>query len=121
MSTTVVIRNLDPGVKQKLQLRAARHQRSMEAEIRAILADAVRRPDSPPAGLTPAQRAQHSMEQTLGAPLNPALVAHLQRHTVARPAPRRPFDSLPASMPQNWPSPPPAPAPQPNAVKPPAR
>lgn len=38
MSTTLTIRNLDEAVKQKLRLRAAMHQRSMEAEARAILA-----------------------------------------------------------------------------------
>ena len=36
------IRNLDETVKQRLLLRAARHGRSMEAEVRAILAEAVR-------------------------------------------------------------------------------
>lgn len=38
------IRNLDASVKQRLQLRAASHGRSMEAEARAILTDAVREP-----------------------------------------------------------------------------
>jgi len=38
MSTTLTIRNLDEGVKMKLRLRAASHQRSMEAEAREILA-----------------------------------------------------------------------------------
>lgn len=38
MSTTLTIRNLDEAVKQKLRLRAAMHQCSMEAEARAILA-----------------------------------------------------------------------------------
>ena len=38
MSTTLTIRNLDEGVKRKLRLRAAGHQRSMEAEAREILA-----------------------------------------------------------------------------------
>lgn len=35
------IRDLDDAVKEKLRLRAARHGRSMEAEIRAILTVAV--------------------------------------------------------------------------------
>lgn len=34
MSTTLIIRNLDDTVATKLLLRAARHQNSMEAEIR---------------------------------------------------------------------------------------
>jgi len=37
----VSIRNLDDGVKARLRIRAARNGRSMEAEIRAILAEAV--------------------------------------------------------------------------------
>lgn len=41
MSTTLTIRNLDETVKQKLRLRAAQHQTSMEAEARSILARAV--------------------------------------------------------------------------------
>ena len=41
MSTTLTIRNLDEGVKQKLRIRAATHQRSMEAEARAILASSL--------------------------------------------------------------------------------
>ena len=41
------IRNLDETVKRRLQIRAARHGRSMEAEVREILAEAVREsPDS---------------------------------------------------------------------------
>lgn len=38
------IRNLDDAVKRRLQLRAARHGRSMEAEVREILTEAVREP-----------------------------------------------------------------------------
>ena len=38
------IRNLDETVKRRLQIRAARHGRSLEAEARAILAEAVREP-----------------------------------------------------------------------------
>lgn len=37
----LTVRSLDPSVKSKLRERAARHGRSMEAEVRAILADAV--------------------------------------------------------------------------------
>lgn len=42
------IRNLDERVLELLRVRAARHGRSMEAEVRAILADAVREPDEGP-------------------------------------------------------------------------
>lgn len=42
----VSIRDLDDQVKQRLRVRAARHGRSMEAEIRVILADAVSEPSA---------------------------------------------------------------------------
>ena len=42
------IRNLDERVMELLRIRAARHGRSMEAEVRAILVDAVRAPDEGP-------------------------------------------------------------------------
>jgi len=45
---TIVIRKLDEAVKRKLQIRAARNGRSMEAEARAALAEALT--DSPKAG-----------------------------------------------------------------------
>jgi plasmid stability protein len=38
---TLTIRDVDAGVKKRLRMRAARHRRSMEAEARAILSDAV--------------------------------------------------------------------------------
>ena len=40
------IRNIDDRVKERLRIRAARHGRSMEAEVRAILTDAVTEPGS---------------------------------------------------------------------------
>ena len=40
----VTVRNLDDQVKERLRLRAAVHGRSMESEIRAILAEAVSEP-----------------------------------------------------------------------------
>jgi plasmid stability protein len=40
----VSIRNLDERIRERLRMRAARHGRSMEAEIRAILEEAVREP-----------------------------------------------------------------------------
>ncbi len=46
MSTTLTIRNLDEGVKQKLRFRAASHSRSMEAEAREILATSLAGPES---------------------------------------------------------------------------
>ena len=38
------IRGLDDEVRQRLRIRAAQHGRSMEAEIRAILIEAVQQP-----------------------------------------------------------------------------
>lgn len=41
----ISVRNLDDHVKERLRIRAARHGRSMESEIRAILVEAVREPE----------------------------------------------------------------------------
>jgi len=41
------IRDLDDQVRERLRVRAAEHGRSMEAEVRAILADAVGEPTEP--------------------------------------------------------------------------
>jgi plasmid stability protein len=46
MSTTLTIRNLHETVKQKLRLRAARNQTSMEAEARQILTRSVEEPEA---------------------------------------------------------------------------
>lgn len=43
----LTVRDLDPQIKVKLRERAARRGRSMEAEVRQILADAVAAEDSP--------------------------------------------------------------------------
>jgi antitoxin FitA len=45
---TLSIRNLDDGMRERLRVRAARHGRSMEAEVRAILTDAVAEPGQSP-------------------------------------------------------------------------
>jgi len=37
----LTVRGLDPGLMERLRLRAARHGRSMEAEVRAIFRDAL--------------------------------------------------------------------------------
>ncbi len=41
----ISVRNVDDHVKERLRIRAARHGRSMESEIRAILVEAVREPN----------------------------------------------------------------------------
>jgi len=58
--TAISIRNLDSDVKARLRIRAAEHGRSMEADILAILADAVA--EQRPVGLFDAIRAV-SLEQ----------------------------------------------------------
>lgn len=44
---TITIRNLDEQLKRRLQLRAARHGRSMESEARAILTRVIDEADDP--------------------------------------------------------------------------
>jgi antitoxin FitA len=46
------IRGLDDEVRERIRLRAARNGRSMEAEVRAILNEAVREGDGPESLLT---------------------------------------------------------------------
>jgi plasmid stability protein len=43
---TLTIRDVDEELRAKLRVRAARHGRSMEAEVRAILHDALAKPAS---------------------------------------------------------------------------
>lgn len=42
----LIVRNLEDSVKEKLRHRAARRRRSLEAEVRDILCDAVARPEA---------------------------------------------------------------------------
>jgi plasmid stability protein len=39
--SSIIIRNLEPGIKERLRIRAAEHGLSMEAEARRILHDAL--------------------------------------------------------------------------------
>jgi plasmid stability protein len=43
---SIMVRNLDDDVKRQLRMRAARHGRSMEAEVRAILEESVHQQDN---------------------------------------------------------------------------
>jgi plasmid stability protein len=45
--SSITIRNLDDRVKRKLRVRAARHGRSMEEEVRQILGAAVAQTSAP--------------------------------------------------------------------------
>ena len=47
----LVVRNLEAGIKLRLQRRAKRHGRSMEEEVRDILRDAVKEEETPVRGL----------------------------------------------------------------------
>jgi antitoxin FitA len=47
--SSITIRNLDPGVKERLCVRAAEHGHSMEAEARRILQTALKGPARAPA------------------------------------------------------------------------
>lgn len=47
----ILVRNLDDRLKGRLQRRAKRHGRSMEAEAREILRDALREREEPRGGL----------------------------------------------------------------------
>jgi len=47
----ILVRNLDDRLKTRLQRRAKRHGRSMEAEVREILRNALREKESPERGL----------------------------------------------------------------------
>ena len=54
--STLTIRNLDERLKRSLRLRAAGHGRSMEQEVRVILADALASPQPNPDGAMWLQR-----------------------------------------------------------------
>lgn len=47
----LVVRNLEDGVKARLQRRARRNGRSMEEEVRDILRNAAHEPEKPSVGL----------------------------------------------------------------------
>jgi plasmid stability protein len=55
---TIVIRKLDESVKRKLQIRAARNGRSMEAEVRVLLHESLHNP--------PAASENPSLDRGLG-------------------------------------------------------
>ncbi len=47
-TVSITVRNLDERVKERLRMRAAQNSRSMEAELRAIITEAVDTPTKPP-------------------------------------------------------------------------
>lgn len=60
--TTLTIRNLDERLKRNLRLRAAGHGRSMEQEVRVILADALASPQPNPDGAAWLQRVRQRFQ-----------------------------------------------------------
>ncbi len=68
MSTTLTIRKLDESVKQRLRLRAAMHERSMESEARDILTRSVTEDGSGTgeASLSPQERMRKAIESFTG-------------------------------------------------------
>jgi plasmid stability protein len=54
--STLMVRNVDPSLKEKLRVRAAQHGRSMEAELRHILSDVLEERQTPEIGLGEAIR-----------------------------------------------------------------
>jgi len=54
--STLTVRNLDPKLKERLRVRAAHNGRSMEAEVRALLKDALDDGDKPEVDLATAIR-----------------------------------------------------------------
>ena len=55
--STLTIRNLEPGIKDKLRLAAAAHGRSMEEEVRTILRSVLAQP-APTTGMGERLRAR---------------------------------------------------------------
>ena len=48
---SITVRDLDPALKERLRVRAARHGRAMEEEVRVILRTALAESDATPARL----------------------------------------------------------------------
>ena len=55
---SIIVRNLDDGLKQRLRIQAAANGRSMEAEVRDILQTALNRQPAAPQNLASAIRAR---------------------------------------------------------------
>ncbi len=66
MANSLTIRKLDESVQQRLRLRAASNQRSMEAEVREILAQSVAGPATEVPPLTPQQRMRRGIAAVRG-------------------------------------------------------
>ena len=78
---TLTIRNLPDDVREKLRVRAAMKGRSTEAEVRAVLADAVAQEDLPglPATRKRRERVEASSRPHPNAPPSDTQAAKLER------------------------------------------
>jgi antitoxin FitA len=71
--STLMVRNVDPTLKEKLRVRAARHGRSMEAELRHILSDVLERNEQPQLNLAEAIRRRFAPLGGVELPPHPAV------------------------------------------------
>lgn len=69
--TAISVRDLDEDVAAKLKVRAARHGRSMEAEVRAILAVAVNETEDEGPNLAQAIRQRFAATRGVEVPIPP--------------------------------------------------
>ena len=65
--STITVRQVPEEVKRALRLRAAQRGRSMEAEVRAILAEAALEPDTPISGAEFVRRIRAAVAEVGGA------------------------------------------------------
>ncbi len=75
---SITIRNLDPAIKARLRLRAARHDHSMEEEAREILRTALREEPGPGGNLAAAIRRRL-------APLGGVELPAMERNSIREP------------------------------------
>jgi antitoxin FitA len=79
---TLTIRNVDAAVKERLRVRAAQHGRSMEAELRSILSEAVKADE----------RAEPNLAEAIRRRFVPLGGVDLEPHPPVPPGPPPSFD-----------------------------
>lgn len=72
--STLMIRNVDPTLKEKLRVRAAQHGRSMEAELRHILSDVLESAEQHEVNLAEAIRRRFAPLGGVELELHPAVI-----------------------------------------------
>jgi plasmid stability protein len=73
---SITIRNLDDDIKQRLRVRAAKHRRSMEEEVRDILRRVLAE-SAPPRDLAAAIRARVALSDRVDLELAPREPMHI--------------------------------------------